>query len=97
VKNCDVDGIFVDGGERSHGVEKLEYSSTGRDLRSCLPVGKFRWKSADCRAPGISITFCVPQLSFGSLSRDVVKGYHVGVTCDRSLFHNSLHCNDRKD
>jgi hypothetical protein len=74
VKNCDVDGIRIAGGKRSHGVKKLEYSGTGRDLNVVSSGWQkgFRWKSVNCRVPGISITFCVPQLSFGSLSKDAV-------------------------
>lgn len=75
MKNCDVGGIFITGGERSHGVEKLEYSSTGRDLNVASSgwQKEFRWKSVNCGVPGISITFCVPQLSFESLSKDAVR------------------------
>lgn len=75
MNNCDVDRIFIAGGERSHGVEKLEYSGTGRDLNLVSSGWQkgFRWKSVNCRVPGINIIFCVPQLSFGSLSKDAVR------------------------
>lgn len=75
MKNCDVGGIFITGEGHRHGVEKLEYSSTGKDLNivsSCWQK-EFRWKSVNCSVRGISITFYVPQLSFGSLSKDAVR------------------------
>lgn len=57
------------------GLKTLEYCGTGRDLRlvSSGWQKRFRWKSVYCRVPGISITLCVPRLSFGSLSKDAAR------------------------
>jgi hypothetical protein len=98
VKNCDVDGIFIAGLERSHGIAKLEYSSTGRDLKVVSSGWQrgFRWKSVNCKVPGISITFRVPRLSIGSLSKDA-DGDTRWVSPVTPRSSTSLHYNDRKD
>jgi hypothetical protein len=98
-KKCDVVGIFIAGGKRNHGVEKLAYSSTGRDLNVVSSGWQkgFPWKCVNYRVSGINITFCVPQLSFGSLSKDAIMDASWISPLTGSLFPSSLHCYDRKD